>query len=1033
MGNKVGPQHIGKNTHHILLTDKDSTELGLICVDRRGNRKGQVAVNPYPQMASQIRQGRGKHSDRVPPFEETELGDFSGGLGSLHFDEDKSKYYSGVMADTSKPGRAICAGLPHLTTGISDNDENSWCDSVFWTAFDEGVTDSITTSFVASASYNIASVTLILRSEKETNIPALQGDELKLSLLAENNDVLKTKSLYTEEIELISHKMKFTFSSVQAVTAGTTYKVKISRESYGAAAPEVKVAVDGSDDLIFRTHDDTADFSILPFEYRGGFYVVTQPADRGVSKLYQLGTRALADSNSGDKTYLVDADKDFSSSGYGVGAGDLIKIIAGPGSEEDQPWRVAVAGADNQISVSPDWLVAHTANTEYVVITDKWELVDTLDYYCTDVTITDRVIHFAGGPDDYHHRARFGNDDGTWTFEGDIGTNEEADVFRSDRLLAIRHDGYPSERPVFDLYSSSLQENASDLNTTNAVKKLTTPAFWGPPYFKIGQLANSDAWYGEDFSDNVEIYSDRGWCAIEWDATFTTGQIARQDVNIDMSGAELILFGMKSDSALSANDLQLQIVDADDTTVSLNFPAVYTGDDMHDDFYWYEIALHAVDTAPSHAFIKLDKIVKVHLNVAVDKNAVVKLKIGQDGFILATRNENNERYELGLTERVNNMIEYGGGAGQVGRKPWVGTNKNVYYIEGGQLKPIYLAEIEELEHQRNCELMLVNDVYLYFNLEGKVQRYYAGKLDNIGPDADDGLPLELQGIPCTGATYPGRVYIGRDADRKISTVMFRKAHGWHEIYRGYIGDKIRKIHILARPDTTDRMYISVGPNIIWVPISLDPENDSDYRFNYEFAIETGRIYAGLRDTDKYFHALKLVAENIAAVGPYYPSDGELEVDYRIWEKSNYKTLGTAYTSDTQTVNFSSDNDVSGEYIQLRIRGYTDSSDGTPILVAAVLKSLERLDVNNTFTYTIELKEGKSLDILGQEDSTGISKLEQLETWIDSPLPLTLSSTSAFEDDKLVFIEPGIRQTLYHKVNQKGQELRIATLTLIEVE
>jgi len=1016
----VSPTTGNDSTHHIKLTDASSTSLGLICTDSQGDRIPRVTVSPYPTFASQLRQGRGNHADRVPPFTDIVLSDFSGGLGMLHHDEDASMYLDGKRANTTKENRVLCGGEEVYTTGIRDMNTN-WSTDVTHAFRISAVIPDASISFVASASYNVAKVIIPLQANGGA------GD-ITVTLRESDETVLKTKALTggTDCLtDVVWENVEFEFDSVQAITSGTTYKINIDvAGTYGSSTNILYTLKDAESggDYLYRVLDDTADFNIIPFEYRGGFYCVTQPKARSVSSIYQLGTRALADSNSGHLDRLVDADKNFSSAGYTVAAGDLVKIIAGPGSEEDQPWRTVTAGYDNYIEVSPDWITEHTVNTEYVVITDEWELVDTLDYYCTDVAVTDRVIHLAGGG--VHHRARFGNDDGTWTFQGDIGTNEIEDAINSDKLLAVRHDSYHATRPVFDLYSSQLQTHSNtDLIEPCSIKKLETPPYWGEPYYKIGQLVDTDAWVNQTFDDtNTDIYSNKGNCSIEWNATFTTGDIARINVPMDMSGGELILFSMKSDTALDAGDLVLKLEDTADNNVSYNFPAITTGDDMHDDFYWYEIPLHALDTAPTVSHIMLNSMKKFVINVAKDKNAVVKLKLGE--MILATRNPNNERYELGLTERVNNMVEYGGGAGQVTRKPWVGTNKNVYYIEDGNLKPIYLKEIEELEHYRNCEGMCVNDVYLYFNQEEKIQSYYSGQLKNVGPDVNYGLPENRRGIPCSMASYPGTVFVAIDGGAdNYSSIIARRGHGWHEIYRApNTGDRIRSIYTVGRDDTTDRMYFSEGADIGYIPISLNPELDSDYRYAHESTVETSRIYGGLRETEKYFESVDLVGDNL-------PTNTEIEIDYMLDDQTTWNTTAISMktgTGGTGTLL------TTGKWIRLRFRLLTEDATSTPILTGAVLNMLERLTINNTYHYTVGLKEGYDVDLRGTiEDETGVEKLTQLETWVDDPGALTLNTASGFENGKTVFIEGLTKRVRYHKVDNKEQETRLVDITLIE--
>ncbi len=103
-------------------------------------------------------------------------------------------------------------------------------------------------------------------------------------------------------------------------------------------------------------------------------------------------------------------------------------------------------------------------------------------------------------------------------------------------------------------------------------------------------------------------------------------------------------------------------------------------------------------------------------------------------------------------------------------------------------------------------------------------------------------------------------------------------------------------------------------------------------------------------------------------------------------------------------------------------------------MSAVIDSLERLDSANTYTYNIRLKKGYDHDLRGQKEAyTGDEKFAQIESWVDSPLPLTLNSVSSSEDGKLVFIEPERCQMYYKKVDDPGQEVRMYQITLLEVE
>ena len=82
----------------------------------------------------------------------------------------------------------------------------------------------------------------------------------------------------------------------------------------------------------------------------------------------------------------------------------------------------------------------------------------------------------------------------------------------------------------------------------------------------------------------------------------------------------------------------------------------------------------------------------------------------------------------------------------------------------------------------------VNDVYLYFNLGRKFERYYSRNLDDVGPDLDDGMPADRQGDLVAFVSYPGHVLVAVDVDEvlyccAVSTIMMLNGSSWHELYR----------------------------------------------------------------------------------------------------------------------------------------------------------------------------------------------------------------------------------------------------------
>jgi len=382
-------------------------------------------------------------------------------------------------------------------------------------------------------------------------------------------------------------------------------------------------------------------------------------------------------------------------------------------------------------------------------------------------------------------------------------------------------------------------------------------------------------------------------------------------------------------------------------------------------------------------------------------------------------------------EMPTNLIEYGGGAGQTEKRPWLFTNKRAYYLESNhQVKPLYLRELEELQHPDNGKGATVNDVYLYFNIAETVQRYYSGQLESIGPDRGYGLPQGRRGIPISAASYPDKVVYAIDADDGTSSILAFNNIGWHELYRGRDADeRIRNVHVKGRADTADRIYFSEGADVGYIYASINPETEAGYKYTHESVLETGRIYAGQRGLEKYFHSVELVTEDL-------DSTTTIEVDYKTSANTTWTPIGTTFnTSPRQKEVLSSDYDVTGSWIQLRVRMYTEDEDVTPVLVAIILEAIARQDVNYSYSVNVRLPVEKYQDLNGRLSSaTGDTNWDQIQTWIDGVKPVIISSVNKDLDGEVCTIEPVTNYRLVTKQigGDKLAEVRMFTLNLLQM-
>lgn len=1003
-------------THYISLTDADGTEVGFITTDSIGDKKPLVSVQPFPSMASQLRQGRGKHADRVPPFEDIPLSDFSGGLAMLHHDEDASKYYDGKRVDTSRAGEVINGPLESYTAGLRDFDE-SWPGNITWSAIYTGGTTSLDVTFTSQAnndtSYSAASCVLIL---KKTGSPT---GTLTATLSDTNDANAVTKALTINSdclTDLVSERVEFVFGSTKTLTDNTSYKLKIAISGGSSDSSNyVEVAVDGSTDPYFRVLDATTDFDGIFFELNGGLYFVTQPLNRGVSKLYLYGDRGVADSNTGALSTLVDATKSWTADEW---IGGVVKIVAEEGTEEREPYREITDNDDTTLTVSPAWNIAHTTETEYVILYPKWQLVQTFSYYVTDVAVGHNFAYFC-----------FGASQGAKIYSVMESGGAYSETLGSAQPRAIDHALFANSECSRGFYSQNIYEVTTQTSYAEINKYPVT--IWDDQnvraYFK-DLVPRARAFTDTDYSGSgANSYVNNG--RILFTATAVNGNIGHLELEepINFEGARYINFRFVAISnSYDAGDLEFGFADSDGNTHWVDLPALTAGEST-----WCELEISPAPGSNANSYDPED-ITDLYLRSteAVTDNFLIR---ESDPMISLTMHglANPERVYLPMNVQINNMIEYIGGAGEIVSRPWIFTWRGPWYESANGMTKLYLGEMEELEHPDNGKGVCVNDVYLYFNVGETIQRYYSGHLDSVGPDVDYGLPEDRIGIPLSMASYPGRVFAGIDAGASgVSSVIYRRNHGWHEAYRAWENERIRRIHAYARADTSDQLFILEGADILYIPLALNPQTDADYEYNYESVLETARIYGGLRETEKYYHAITLVTENLSSTNRW------IEVDYKTSENSTWTNITTDFTtSPRQRQSLVSTNDVDGRWIQFRFRMYTNDRTETPKIVSAILDSLERLDSANTYAYNIRLSEGydHTLREGQQETQTGKEKFDQIQTWVDDPKPLTLSSTSAFEDGKLVFIEPERCKVLYSKPDDIGQEVRVYQLVLIEVE
>lgn len=1032
MTSNVGPGLSTPRTHHIKLS-KGSDEAPLICVARDGSVIPDIQVNPYPGLATQIRSDKTKHSDRVAPFLDVPLDEFSGGMGMLHHDEDKSRYLDGYMIDAVRSGHVMLQGSPTYTTGLGTSlvppDAGGGLGDVCsWKSVPDGATTEVfisTSSGYIQSNMDIDGMYVPLRK-----VGSPTGN---MTIGIYDPSYVAIKEVTIDVSTLPAHSPYWVWvdwTGTYELFPAYAFKVGISYDS-GDADNYIQYWGIG-DGIYHRFLDDTTPFNLKMFDYKGAVYGVTIPDDGSVSKLYMLGDRGTCDDNTGALTTTVDATKSWTVYPNPNWRGDIVLITSGNGLLEEQPWRVITDNTSDTLTHDA-WTFVHDTKTEYVILSDRWTLKQTLSGRVHDVAVIGGKVYFSfgypggdtlgnvGDTDLYIRRYReYNSVDGVWTEEIEM---EDNNYFGGEALLGVLStDSSRWENTIADLFVGSVTPDRT------SVSKFSASLDDQDMYADLGVFcSNNRAWTDTIYANSVPSANYYGtYCSVA--AGFTTGHFARWefDAPVDLRGADGLAMRVLVSPAAGGNyetagDIQLTLRDIDDNADAYNLSG--TVNEWVDEYF----TLLEAGTAT----VDMSAVTEIRLRADVDDGA---FDISIWGSILMVGGKGlpyKSWHSFEAGEVINSMIEYAGGGGETTMKPWILTDRDVYFIEDDIIKPIYLRELHEFKHPRNGEGVVVADVYLYFNIGERIQRYYAGQLDNIGPDVDYGLPEERQGIPASLAAYPGMLIAAFDAgDSGYSHVMYRRNHGWHELYRSpVVGNRIRNILVVPRSDSFDRLYISEGSEVLWVPLTLNSETETDFPYSYHGHIQTSRIYGTLRETRKYFHSFEVIQayhqENTASGAV------NIRVYYRTSNQSDWSLI-----SDFDTVpreeNQIGAYDKGGPWVQFLIELETSDREFSPVYVAGVLDAVERIVVKDAYSYNIVLFEGKAQNLdKGEDDLTGVEIKALLDAWADQELPVLLNSNSAFEDGKYVFVEP-VRGRLISNEIVAGKERRTYQLSLLEI-
>ena len=574
----------------------------------------------------------------------------------------------------------------------------------------------------------------------------------------------------------------------------------------------------------------------------------------------------------------------------------------------------------------------------------------------------------------------------------------------TSELLKVGTEDY-----IYIGYSRRFNKITVDVGTVNDIASVLT-----------AQYFNGRAWTSVAIVDgtNPSSPSDGDTLKEDGDITFTIPVDWRANT---VNGTETYWIRLDVSVALSVAFSINEISVTRQNYVSLSIPTI-----VANVWKWVSIAFSSPTTYPIPDSSRV-KSVGIQLNTDDGAQTIsihdVRIGVGPP-----------DDYADGITRlpsshRINGMEAYSGNVDDPVENPWIFTEKGVYELQtqnNDQIVAIPLKELASLQSSENGLGHTVNSTYLYFNVGEKIERYFNRTLDDIGPDRDVGLPSGRQGIPKSLASYPGRVFAGIDADSGSSSALALDGSAWSEVYRARSSNRIRSIYTQSIPGTNvDKLWISQGGDVVSLPISLNPYNDTDFTYNHEGSLVTSWIYAGLLDVVKKWKSLKIFAEDVN-------SNRYIVADYRVDTDLSWTEIGTFNTAPVQ------ERDIASTFprakrIKFRFRFHTNDNSETPRLKAFVVEGVAFVPTKTSYSWTFAIKKTtENIDLKGawNDSLTSVAQYDKLLSWANAGTQLTLSHHSTLYEGKTVYIDP-VSVSPIEVVDNIKKENHVAQLTCFE--
>lgn len=344
---------------------------------------------------------------------------------------------------------------------------------------------------------------------------------------------------------------------------------------------------------------------------------------------------------------------------------------------------------------------------------------------------------------------------------------------------------------------------------------------------------------------------------------------------------------------------------------------------------------------------------------------------------------------------------------------WVFTEAGFGQMKNNKFLPVPQREVQTARHKNNGSGHGVSDVYLLFTWRGRLQRYFRQNMEDLGPDFPAGMG-DIAGDVVDVVSYPGRVYVAIDAGVSgKSMILCYKGGGWHEVWTGFTGERIRNLYIQSIEGKSDKLWASIGGDLMWFPIALDsaelPDN-TDYRYRPMGYIDSSWVYTGSRELDKLFRSILLTVDDASNTSHKWDVFFKIDDPNGDW----IKVTGSEEPRSTAMLEYffagAQGNLPKGNRIRVRLYLETRDTSSSPTIRSTQMRIYRVPEVKYAYNWLTKLS-SISINLRGDEEKVIGTKanvekaFNQLDLWSSGLTPLFVKSTIASIADKQVVLSP----------------------------